>query len=50
MYVTEDPQTGWDGTYNNHLVQSDVFIWRVEFVDERTNVNVRNEGHVQLLK
>jgi gliding motility-associated-like protein len=33
IFVSDDPNQGWDGTKNGKLVQSDTYVWKASFVD-----------------
>lgn len=32
VFETDNPQLGWDGTFNSELVQQDLYFYRLEFV------------------
>jgi gliding motility-associated-like protein len=29
VFATNDPNTGWDGTYNGKIVQDDIYVYKV---------------------
>ncbi len=52
MFVTDDPNLGWDGMYKSEIVNPGVFVWMyditTEFCEEATHL--RKYGDVTLLK
>ena len=41
---------GWDGTYNDKIVQDGVYIYKVEYTNHATKQNFEHVGHLNLLK
>lgn len=57
VFETTDPTEAWDGTYNNELAVSDVYIWTLEGksrlgqeIDKSPNGNTVKSGDVTLLR
>lgn len=50
VFSTEDPYTGWDGTYNKEAVQAGVFTWKISFRDKYSHDRYKYQGTVLLLK
>lgn len=50
IFESNDPQQGWDGTYNGMTVQDGIYIWKIEFgvlgIDER----VLDYGHLVIIR
>ena len=50
IFESNNPELGWDGTYQGKMVQSDIYNWRIEFKlalnDERRIIH----GHVNVLR
>ena len=40
----------WDGTYNNNQVQSDTYVWKIEFRDIVDNKKHLFTGHINLIR
>lgn len=51
LFRSEDPQLGWDGTYNGTLMKDDSYTYILEYISCDNNV-IRHllKGHVNLLK
>lgn len=49
LFVSKDPNVGWDGYYKEELCQQDVYVWKIkaEFIDGQTVVKV---GDLMLLR
>jgi gliding motility-associated-like protein len=41
---------GWDGTYDDKIVQDGVYIYKVEYTNHATKQNFEHVGHLNLLK
>ncbi|MFT6716509.1 MAG: gliding motility-associated-like protein, partial [Saprospiraceae bacterium] len=46
IYETKDLHNGWDGTYKSHLVQSDVYVWKINFSVESKTGNLSDHSRV----
>lgn len=49
VYVMDNLEDYWDGSYNNSLAQDDVYVWQIIYTDLKGNEN-QLRGHVVLLK
>lgn len=49
IYVMEDLDDYWDGSYNNSLVTDDVYVWQILYTDLK-GIAHELRGHVVLLK
>lgn len=51
LFVTDDPKTGWDGTYNGSLVQDDTYTYVLKYISCENNILEHIvTGHVNVLK
>ncbi|MCT4560525.1 MAG: PKD domain-containing protein [Crocinitomicaceae bacterium] len=50
LFVTQDLETGWDGTYKNVMVQSGVYVWKIYFTDLENDEKYEQIGQVSLLR
>ncbi|WP_343633100.1 PKD domain-containing protein [Fluviicola sp.] len=50
IFESNDPATGWDGTYHDQLAQEGVYTWRIKFGSMWTSEREVVHGHVNLLK
>jgi trimeric autotransporter adhesin len=50
LFESKDPKVGWDGTYNEALVQEGIYAWTVSFKDQNTDKKYTANGHVTLMK
>ena len=47
LFETSYLQKGWDGTYNNHLVQQDIYVYQIQYLDNDKKVyNLRGTFYV----
>ena len=49
IFKSENIKHGWNGTDNGLPVQEGIYVWMVDFTDEKTNENQRR-GTVALMK
>lgn len=49
IFETNDPLQGWDGRRNNKLMKTDLYVYRVTFMDQ-AYINHEKNGHFSLLK
>ena len=50
LFESHDAKIGWDGTYGNKIIESDTYIWKLEFKEKlKNNYHVKN-GHVNIIK
>ncbi len=49
IFGTDNPQSGWDGTYKNKPCQQDVYVWLISFKNEVSKKFETRTGHVLLL-
>ena len=53
MFESNDTNFGWDGTYginSNELVKQGVYIWKIEFREEKNKNRVEVSGHVNVIR
>lgn len=50
LFVSQDLNEGWDGTYNHKLVAEGVYVWKIKFLDMHTDAYVESHGSVNLLR
>ncbi|MGV3629553.1 MAG: gliding motility-associated C-terminal domain-containing protein, partial [Bacteroidota bacterium] len=51
IFESYDPAVGWDGTYANFgLVQDDVYVWKLYYVDNISLTSTTRVGHVSVIK
>ena len=46
VFLSKDAAGGWDGKYASKLVQSGVYLWKVDFIDTDINERVTEYGTV----
>ena len=50
IFQTTDPNQGWDGTKEGSLVQDGVYVWKINYVEQSSDLPAEYKGHVTLLK
>ena len=51
MFESYNSAVGWEGTYGTQgLVEDGVYVWRIEFGDNRSDKRHKHHGHVTVLK
>ena len=50
IYKTNDPESGWNGTYKGKPCTDDVYIWKCEFKNIVSQENESHVGHVTLVR
>lgn len=50
IFMTEDPNAGWDGTYKKELMQAGVYTWKISFRDKYSYDRYNYSGTVLLIK
>lgn len=50
IFRTTTPYAGWDGTYRNHIVQQDVYVWKISVFDPVNQKIVTQAGTVTLIR
>ena len=50
VFSSVSPGEGWDGTFNNQMVQNGAYIWYVKFKDSMNNDVYDFKGHVNVIK
>jgi gliding motility-associated-like protein len=55
LFETNDPASGWDGTYGGRVVENDIYVWRLSYrflEDKNGTLGMEQEqlGHVQVLR
>lgn len=49
LFTTTDINRGWDGTFQGHRCQEDVYVWKLSYLDNFGQRNVQY-GHVSLIR
>lgn len=49
IFVTEDVNSGWDGTYNGEMCPDGTYTWKLDYSDLRKNP-FQSVGHINLLR
>lgn len=50
IYESHDPAIGWDGTYNNQLVQAGLYQWHMEGIESLTDTPFERTGYVNIFR
>lgn len=50
IYKTNDPESGWNGTYKGKPCTDDVYVWKCEFKNIVSKENESHVGHVTLVR
>lgn len=50
VFESNDPHTGWDGTYEAKLSETGFYTWTISFRDKYTSERYRYNGHVNLMR
>ena len=50
IFLSQDPNIGWDGFYGEFPVAPGVYIWKIDYVDAYNDENKSITGHVTLLR
>ena len=50
IFESHNVQIGWDGTYNNQLVGSNTYIWKLNFKEKQTGEEHTKLGHVNVIR
>jgi gliding motility-associated-like protein len=50
IFVSHDPEYGWDGTFGNSLVQAGLYQWRIEGVNILTNQDFERFGFINVFR
>jgi gliding motility-associated-like protein len=50
IFETTDPEGGWDGFYKGRLCTNDVYVWKINFVDDVQQMDHQFIGHVTLVR
>jgi gliding motility-associated-like protein len=50
IFESHNKEVGWDGTYQNKMVQDGVYIWQIEFKLKYTDERITKRGHVSILR
>ncbi|MBT6513147.1 MAG: T9SS type B sorting domain-containing protein, partial [Crocinitomicaceae bacterium] len=50
IYNSQIPGQGWDGTFKGMPAQQDIYVWKLEVVNQMNNQKHQYKGHVTLLK
>ncbi len=50
IFESHNVQIGWDGTYNNDIVGSNTYIWKLEFKGKHDGQQHTKLGHVNVIR
>ena len=50
LFESHDAQIGWDGTYGNKIIESETFIWKLEFKEKLKDIYQIKSGHVNIIR
>jgi gliding motility-associated-like protein len=50
IFETYDLTSGWDGTFNDIIVQDGTYVWSINFGDTDSDKKMAYKGHVNILK
>jgi gliding motility-associated-like protein len=50
LFESHDAKIGWDGTYGNKIIDSDTYVWKLEFKEKLKNNYHVKSGHVNIIK
>ena len=50
LFESHDTKIGWDGTYGNNIIESDTYVWKLEFKEKLKNNYHVKSGHVNIIK
>ena len=50
VFVSNNHEIGWDGTYGGFIAEQGVYIWKISFVDTFDDQNKIEMGHVTLVR
>lgn len=51
LFESNNPSIGWDGRYNNEIVKSDTYVWKIQYTESATGVtNKPLTGHINLIR
>ncbi len=50
VFESFNPDIGWDGTYNNQVVELGVYIWKIDFEENLESEKHTAMGHVTVLR
>jgi gliding motility-associated-like protein len=49
IFETYDGNKGWDGTHNGYPCQDGVYVYKIEWIDNKNKKNI-SYGHITLLR
>ena len=50
IFRSSDTELGWDGTYKNGKCQEDVYVYKLDYIDDPTNRLHSVSGQVTLIR
>ena len=50
VFESHNAEIGWDGTYNNEMVGSNTYIWKLEFTEKQNGKKHVKFGHVNIIR
>jgi len=50
IFESDNTEQGWDGTYKGGKCQEDVYVYKIEYVDDPTNHSHTKAGQVNLIR
>lgn len=50
MYVSQNPNVSWNGTYQGNVVSDGVYVWRITYKSNHNDSRYEKIGHVTIIK
>lgn len=50
IFKTNDPESGWDGTFKGKKCPLDVYVWKCDFTNIVSQLKESRIGHVTLVR
>jgi hypothetical protein len=50
VFNTDDILQGWDGKFNDHVIQNGVYTFKITFINAKDKLNKEYVGHINLIR
>ncbi len=50
LFISKDPQVGWDGTYNGESLMTGTYLWQIDYYLISTDEGITERGTVNLIR
>ncbi len=50
LFISKDPQVGWDGTYNGESLMTGTYLWQIDYYLVSTDEGVTERGTVNVIR